>query len=168
MFNFFFNLKHLKQIGVSNKIVEFFGPGVLQISITDRITIANMCPEYGATIGFFPVDISTVEFLVQTGRNIKHIRCIEEYLKTVKLFQIHEESDDLKIVYSQVYDMNLSSVIPSVSGPKRFQDKVFVFNLAKEFQTSLTNKIELNVCYLSFLRTSLKLRLFKLHFRDSV
>lgn len=136
--------KNLRQIGVVGKFVEFFGPGVSQLSIADRATIANMCPEYGATIGFFPADEKAMKYLVQTGRNNKSIRFIEEYLRATKMFRDYndEKSDP---VYSQVYELDLETVKPCVSGPKRPQDKIFVKDLKTEFIKSLTNKVGFSV-----------------------
>ena len=135
----------MRQIGVVNKFVEFFGPGVAQLSIADRATIANMCPEYGATIGYFPADQKAIQYLVQTGRDKKTIRYIEEYLKAVKLFRDYNEETLNEPVYSQVYEMDLANVMPCVSGPKRPQDKIFVKDLVKEFRLSLTNKVGFSV-----------------------
>ena len=135
--------KHLRQIGVVNKFVEFFGPGVSQLSIADRATIANMCPEYGATIGFFPPDEKAIKYLRQTGRDDKRIKEIETYLQAVKLFRnYNEESNDP--IFSEIYELDLSTVAPCVSGPKRPQDKVFVKDLKNEFDQCLTNKISFN------------------------
>ena len=132
--------KHLRQIGVVNKFVEFYGPGVAQLSIADRATIANMCPEYGATIGYFPADSKAIEYLVQTGRDKKNIRIIEQYLRAAKLFRDYSnESNDP--VFSETYGLDLSTVQPCVSGPKRPQDKIFVAELKKEFLSSLSNKV---------------------------
>lgn len=129
-----------------NKFVEFFGPGVVQLSIADRATIANMCPEYGATIGFFPADEKAMKYLIQTGRNKKTIRYIEEYLKATKMFRdYNDETTDP--VYSEVYELDLSTVMPCVSGPKRPQDKIFVRDLKNEFVKSITNKVGFSVRY---------------------
>lgn len=84
---FHFHLQHLRQVGVVGKFVEFFGPGVTQLSIADRATIANMCPEYGATIGFFPVDEKSLMYLRQTGRSDETIECVEAYMKATKMFR---------------------------------------------------------------------------------
>lgn len=114
-----------------------------QLSIADRATIANMCPEYGATIGYFPADDKAIKYLVQTGRDKKQIRRIEEYLKLVKLYRNYEDESD-NPVFSEVYELDLSTVQPCVSGPKRPQDKIFVKDLCAEFKKSLTNKIGFN------------------------
>ena len=93
--------KHLRQIGVVGKFVEFFGPGLSQLSIADRATIANMCPEYGATVGFFAVDETSMKYLRQTGRDEQRIAFIEKYLKANKMFR-HFENPDEDPVFSQV------------------------------------------------------------------
>lgn len=134
----------MRQIGVVNKFVEFFGSGVAQLSIADRATIANMCPEYGATIGFFPPDEKAIQYLKQTGRNSKTIRYIEEYLKAVKLYRDYNDNES-DPSFSQIVELDLSTVMPCVSGPKRPQDKIFVHELKNEFQKCLTNKIGFNV-----------------------
>lgn len=79
-------VQNLRQLGVVGKFVEFFGSGVASLSIADRATIANMCPEYGATVGFFPVDERTVEYLRQTGRDPEFLRVLEEYMRKTGLF----------------------------------------------------------------------------------
>jgi aconitate hydratase len=135
----------LRQIGVEHKFVEFFGSGVTQLSIADRATIANMCPEYGATIGFFPPDRRAMKYLIQTGRDAKAVHYIEEYLKAIKLFRDYEESEEKQPAYSEIYELDLSTVMSCVSGPKRPQDKVFVTDLKEEFKNCLTNKIGINV-----------------------
>ena len=93
--------KHLRQIGVVGKFVEFFGPGLSQLSIADRATIANMCPEYGATVGFFAVDETSMMYLRQTGRDEEKIHYIERYLKANKLFRHFEDSAE-DPVFSEV------------------------------------------------------------------
>ncbi|XP_078388654.1 iron-responsive element-binding protein 2 [Cetorhinus maximus] len=131
--------KHLRQVGVSGKFVEFFGPGVSQLSVADRTTIANMCPEYGATVSFFPVDDVTLRHLKQTGYGETKIEAVETYLKAVKLFRNYQNpSEDPE--YSQVIELNLSSIVPYVSGPKRPQDRVAVNDMKKDFQNSLNEK----------------------------
>ena len=80
-------LQHLRSEGVVGKFVEFFGPGVAHLSIADRATISNMCPEYGATCAFFPVDDKSIDYLVQTGREEEKIHLIQTYLKAVKLYR---------------------------------------------------------------------------------
>uniref|UniRef100_A0A7N6APA1 Iron-responsive element-binding protein 2 n=1 Tax=Anabas testudineus TaxID=64144 RepID=A0A7N6APA1_ANATE len=125
--------KHLRQAGIAGRFVEFFGPGVSQLSAPDRTTIANMCPEYNATVSFFPVDQVTLNFA--TVEDI-----LESYLKAVKLFRSYEDpSEDPE--YSEVIEINLSSVVPYVSGPKRAQDRVAVSNMKEDFQSCLDEKV---------------------------
>ncbi|XP_075221965.1 cytoplasmic aconitate hydratase-like isoform X2 [Lycorma delicatula] len=132
--------KHLRQLGVVGKFVEFFGPGVSELSIADRATISNMCPEYGATIGFFPVDLNSLDYLRQTNREETKIKLIEEYLRVTKMLRnFSNEKEDP--VFTQVVTLDLSTVVSCVSGPKRPHDKVAVTNTKADFLNSLTNKI---------------------------
>jgi aconitate hydratase len=137
---------------VDNKYVEFFGNGVAQLSIADRATIANMCPEYGAIIGFFPPDKRAMKYLIQTGRDAQTVHYIEEYLKAIKLFRDYEAAEDeiSQPAYSEIYELDLGTVMSCVSGPKRPQDKIFVTDLKEEFKTCLTNKIGINVILKKF------------------
>ncbi|RWS15527.1 cytoplasmic aconitate hydratase-like isoform X2 [Dinothrombium tinctorium] len=132
--------KHLRQVGVVGKFVEFFGPGVSELSIADRATIANMCPEYGATIGFFPVDDISLLYLRQTGRDEVNIKYIEAYLRAVKLFRNYKDSSE-DPDFTQVVELDLSSVKPSTSGPKRPQDRVLVSEMKSDFLSCLQNKV---------------------------
>ncbi|XP_071826270.1 cytoplasmic aconitate hydratase-like isoform X2 [Apostichopus japonicus] len=132
--------KHLRQIGVVGKFVEFFGPGVAQLSIADRATIANMCPEYGATVGFFPVDGNSLQYLRQTGRDEVKINIVESYLKANNLFRDFTNPDQ-DPEFSEIYELDLASVKSCVSGPKRPHDKVMVSEMKEDFQTCLDNKI---------------------------
>jgi aconitate hydratase len=84
--------ENLRKLGVVGKFVEFFGPGVANLSIADRATIANMCPEYGATVGFFPVDHKTLQYLEQTGRDPQQLKSFETYLKATGLFVDYSDS----------------------------------------------------------------------------
>ncbi|XP_053977010.1 cytoplasmic aconitate hydratase-like [Hylaeus volcanicus] len=132
--------KNLRQIGVVGKFVEFFGPGVSQLSIADRATISNMCPEYGATVGFFPVDQQSLNYLRQTGRDEDHINRIEKYLTTIRMLRNYDdESQDPK--FSEVVTLDLSTVVSSVSGPKRPHDRVSVVDMKSDFKKCLTNKV---------------------------
>ena len=133
--------KNLRQMGVVGKFVEFFGPGVSTLSIADRATIANMCPEYGATIGYFPTDKTTVDYLVQTGREEGLIKCAENYLKAVKMFRNNYNDPNEDPVFSRVLELDLGSITASVSGPKRPHDRVAVADMKQDFQNCLTNKI---------------------------
>ncbi|CAG2204927.1 ACO [Mytilus edulis] len=86
--------KHLRQIGVVGKFVEFFGPGVSKLSIADRATISNMCPEYGATVGYFPIDNKSLEYLLQTGRSNEQIQFIEQYLRSITMFRNYNDQNE--------------------------------------------------------------------------
>ncbi|KAJ8268926.1 hypothetical protein COCON_G00115330 [Conger conger] len=131
--------KHLRQVGVVGKFVEFFGPGVAHLSIADRATIANMCPEYGATAAFFPVDHISVAYLEQTGRDPEKLHYIGEYLKAVGMFRNYSDaSQDPE--FTQVVELDLGTVDPCCSGPKRPQDKVSVCDMKKDFEACLGAK----------------------------
>ncbi|XP_071942319.1 cytoplasmic aconitate hydratase-like isoform X2 [Antedon mediterranea] len=132
--------KHLRQIGVVGKFVEFFGPGVSQLSIADRATIANMCPEYGATIGYFAIDEISLKYMKQTGRQDSKISMVEKYLKANGLFRDFDNSKQ-DPVYSEIVELDLSTVMSCVSGPKRPHDKVDVNVMKKDFQNCLDNPI---------------------------
>ncbi|HIH1375023.1 TPA: aconitate hydratase AcnA [Staphylococcus pseudintermedius] len=124
----------LRKKGVVGKFVEFFGPGVDKLPLADRATIANMAPEYGATCGFFPVDDETLKYLRLTGRSNEHIETVETYLKQNHLFfDVNEEPN-----YTDVVDLDLSTVEASLSGPKRPQDLIFLSDMKKEFEKSVT------------------------------
>uniref|UniRef100_T1J0N8 Cytoplasmic aconitate hydratase n=1 Tax=Strigamia maritima TaxID=126957 RepID=T1J0N8_STRMM len=132
--------KHLRQLGVVGKFVEFFGPGVAELSIADRATISNMCPEYGATIGFFPVDDKSMLYLRQTGRDEDKLAYIEAYLKSVKLYRNYNNVGE-DPVYSEIVELDLSTVVSSVSGPKRPHDRVSISDMKTDFLLCLSNKI---------------------------
>ena len=110
----------LRELGVVGKFVEFFGRGLSGLTLADRATIANMSPEYGATCGFFPVDEETLAYLRMTGRSEEHIARVESYCRTQLLF--HDEG--VEPDYSEVVDLDLDSVEPSLAGPRRPQDRV--------------------------------------------
>uniref|UniRef100_A0A668UGA0 aconitate hydratase n=1 Tax=Oreochromis aureus TaxID=47969 RepID=A0A668UGA0_OREAU len=131
--------KHLRQVGVVGKFVEFFGPGVAQLSIADRATIANMCPEYGATAAFFPVDDVSLQYLEQTGREPERLAYITKYLKAVAIFRDYNDvSQDPE--FTQVVELDLSTVVPCCSGPKRPQDRIPVSDMKKDFEVCLEAK----------------------------
>ncbi|XP_076045941.1 cytoplasmic aconitate hydratase-like isoform X2 [Oratosquilla oratoria] len=132
--------KHLRQVGVVGKFVEFFGEGVKALSLADRATISNMCPEYGATIGFFPVDETTLVYLRQTNREESKIAYIEKYLKAINMFRNFEDSSQ-DPVFSELVSLDLGEVVPSVSGPKRPHDRVPVKEMKEDFGKCLSNKI---------------------------
>lgn len=130
--------KHLRSVGVIGKFIEFFGPGLAQLSLADRATVANMCPEYGATVAFFPVDEKTINYLKQTGRNSKHVNYVETYLKRVKMFRNDFEDTSEDPEFSQVFELDLSTVCPSVSGPKRPHDRVPFSDFKSDFLNCLS------------------------------
>ncbi|XP_008303429.1 cytoplasmic aconitate hydratase [Stegastes partitus] len=131
--------KHLRQVGVVGKFVEFFGPGVAQLSIADRATIANMCPEYGATAAFFPVDDISIQYLEQTGREPEKLTDIAKYLKAVGMFRDYNNvSQDPD--FTQVVELDLTTVVPCCSGPKRPQDRIAVSCMKNDFESCLGAK----------------------------
>jgi aconitate hydratase len=127
----------LRTFGVVEKFVEFFGEGLGTMSVADRATIANMSPEYGATIGFFPVDEQTLNYLRLTGRAKEQIDLVERYTKEQGLWR--EKSTEPK--YTQVLELDLSTVTPSVAGPKRPQDRVELPNLRKSFAAAFKDQL---------------------------
>ncbi len=115
----------LRKHGVVNKFVEFFGPGLAEMPLANRATIANMAPEYGATCGFFPVDEQTLKYLRLTGRDEKLIATIEQYCKAQGLWR----NDSYPIEYSSTLELDMATVEPSVAGPKRPQDRISLKNV---------------------------------------
>tara|TARA_Y100000768_G_scaffold369050_1_gene333594 strand:- start:73 stop:2718 length:2646 start_codon:yes stop_codon:yes gene_type:complete len=124
-------VEKLREVGVVEKFVEFFGPGMSSLSLTDRATISNMAPEYGATCGFFPVDNRTMDYLTLTGRNKKIIDRVEKYTQSNNLFY-----DGIDPNFTKKIDFDLSSVSPSLAGPKRPQDRLALSNVKTNFQDS--------------------------------
>ncbi|MEO0453732.1 MAG: aconitate hydratase AcnA [Verrucomicrobiota bacterium] len=120
----------LRQHGVVGKFVEFYGPGAEALSLPDRATIANMAPEYGATMGFFPVDEESVNYYFATGRTEEQCALIEAYFKAQNLFGIPQKGE---IDYTDDLELDLSTVVPCVSGPKRPQDRIDVPDLREKF-----------------------------------
>jgi len=120
----------LRKTQVVGKFVEFFGSGVEGLSLPDRATVANMCPEYGATIGFFPADVETIRYLRLTGRPASTVERVETYLKTQGLFGIPQAGD---LDYTQVVEIDLSSIQPSIAGPRRPQDRISLSNVKTRF-----------------------------------
>jgi len=118
--------------GVVGKFVEYFGAGAAKMPVADRAVLANMAPEYGATMGFFPVDDQTLEFLRNTGRSSQQIAIVEAYCKTQHLFRSPELSTPK---YSKVLSFNLSEVEPCVAGPKRPQDRIPISTLKSSVAT---------------------------------
>jgi aconitate hydratase len=120
----------MRKTKVVGKFVEFFGPGAAALPVVDRATIANMAPEYGATMGFFPIDAECATYLRATGRDESAVATYEAYYKAQGLWGIPQKG---QIDYSQVVEIDLGSVVPSVAGPKRPQDRIELQNLKKEF-----------------------------------
>jgi aconitate hydratase len=129
----------LRQAKVVGEFVEFFGEGAAALNVADRATIANMAPEYGATMGFFPADFKTLDYLRMTGRSLEKIGLIEAYLKAQGLLGMPKAGD---IDYSRVIEFDLSQVVPSVAGPKRPQDRVALTDIKGTFESLLVAPIE--------------------------
>ena len=125
----------LRQKGVVNKFVEFFGPGLRSMSLPDRATIANMAPEYGATMGFFPMDQEGLDYLRRTGRPSDLTDLVERYTKTQGLFRLDEQSEP---VFTDILELKLDEVESSLAGPKRPQDRVALPDVKQSFLKSLT------------------------------
>ncbi|HSI51208.1 MAG TPA: aconitate hydratase AcnA [Ideonella sp.] len=120
----------LRKQKVVGKFVEFFGEGTASLSVPDRATIGNMAPEYGATMGFFPVDERTLDYFRGTGRKKSEIEALEAYFKAQELFGVSQAGD---IDYSAVVKLDLGSVVPSLAGPKRPQDRIEITHLSAKF-----------------------------------
>ncbi|KAL9645914.1 hypothetical protein ABK040_001023 [Willaertia magna] len=132
--------QNLRKLGVVGKFVEFYGEGVSQLSVADRATISNMAPEYGATMGFFPIDDMTLTYLKQTNRSEDKINVIQNYLKANDLFILNHNTDEQFIKYNQVLELDLSTIVPSLAGPKRPHDRVSLTDVHQEFKEGLTAK----------------------------
>lgn len=129
----------LRKKGVVGKFVEFYGSGLSNISLADRATVANMAPEYGATMGFFPVDAETLNYMRQTGREEATVQLVEAYTKAQGLFRSDATPDP---VFSETLELDLSTVVPSLAGPKRPQDRVELTSMKEAFNTSLRAPID--------------------------
>ena len=124
----------LRKKGVVGKFVEYYGPGVLNLPLADRATLANMAPEYGATIGFFPVDNATLDYLRMTNRPAQLVSLVEAYYKEQGMFLTADSPDP---VYTDTLELDLSTVTPSLAGPKRPQDRINLPDVKKNFLTGL-------------------------------
>src|ERR1700753_241046 len=122
----------LRKAKVVGKFVEFYGPGAKSLPVVDRATIANMAPEYGATMGFFGVDEETTRYLTGTGRSAEHVTAFENYYKAQGLWGIPEKG---QIEYSVDLELDISTVVPGVAGPKRPQDRIVLPELGSTFRT---------------------------------
>jgi aconitate hydratase len=123
----------LRQKGVVGKFVEFYGDGLSHLTLADRATISNMAPEYGATCGFFPIDAETIHYLEFSGRDPERIALVEAYAKAQGLWRYDDTPDP---EFTDTLELDLSTVEPSLAGPKRPQDRVLLSNLAEQFKTS--------------------------------
>ncbi|KAK1320121.1 hypothetical protein QJS10_CPA03g02325 [Acorus calamus] len=130
----------LRKHGVVGKFVEFYGEGMGELSLADRATIANMSPEYGATMGFFPVDHVTLQYLKLTGRSDETVAMIESYLRANKMFVDYSEPQTEK-VYSSYLELNLEDVEPCISGPKRPHDRVTLKDMKADWHSCLDNNV---------------------------
>ena len=124
----------LRKKGVVGKFVEYFGPGLLNLTVEDQATIANMAPEYGATCGFFPVTRATIEYLKNTGRTPERVALVEAYAREQGLWDEPGMSDP---VFSDTLELDLATVLPSLAGPKRPQDRVLLSEAAAKFSEAL-------------------------------
>ena len=131
----------LRKTKVVGKFVEFFGTGAAALPVVDRATIANMAPEYGATMGFFPIDEECVNYLRATGRSEEHCKLYENYYRAQGLWGIPQAG---QIEYSQLVELDLSTVKPSVAGPKRPQDRIELGNLRREFFNAIQRPVTEN------------------------
>ncbi len=129
----------LRKKGVVEKFVEFYGPGLGQMSLADRATIANMAPEYGATCGFFPVDEETLRYLRRTGRSDAEVQLVERYTKEQGLFRTDASPEP---VFSDTLELDLGAVEPSLAGPKRPQDRVPLAQMKTAFRQALVAPVK--------------------------
>ncbi len=129
----------LREENVVGKFVEYFGDGAASLSVADRATMANMSPEYGATIGFYPVDEKSLEYMRMTGRSEDQISLVKEYLQAQGMFGIPRKGE---VDYTKVLELDLSSVTPCVSGPKRPQDRIDLSHIKTKFEDLMTSPVE--------------------------
>jgi aconitate hydratase len=129
----------LRKKGVVEKFVEFYGPGLSNLTLADRATIANMAPEYGATMGFFPVDDETLRYLTQTGRLPDEVEVVEKYYKAQGMFRTDTTPDP---EFSDSLELDLSTVQPSLAGPKRPQDRITLSDMKKNWQNDIKAPVD--------------------------
>jgi aconitate hydratase len=125
----------LRKKGVVDKFVEFYGAGLAKLSLPDRATIGNMAPEYGATMGFFPVDAETLRYMIGTGRSEELVDLVERYCKEQGLFHTVDTPDP---IFIDTLELDMSTVVPSLSGPKRPQDRIDLSNMKNQWEQGLT------------------------------
>lgn len=126
----------LRQKGVVGKFVEFYGPGLSNLTLEDQATISNMAPEYGATCGFFPVDEDTVKYLTNTGRDADRVELVEAYAKA----QGYWRPEQVEPIFTDTLELDLGTVVPSISGPKRPQDRVLLSEGDKAFADAMAKE----------------------------
>src|SRR6185503_2763197 len=124
----------LRKKGVVGKFVEFYGPGLAFLTIADRVTLGNMCPEYGATVAIFPIDDMTLDYLRLTSRDASQVALVEAYARAQGLFRTDETPD---AEYADTLELDLTSVVPSLAGPRRPQDRVSLSNARQSFALAL-------------------------------
>jgi len=124
----------LRKKGVVGKFVEFFGPGLANMTVADRATIGNMAPEYGATCGFFPVDGETIKYLTMSNRSAEQIALVEAYTKAQGLWREEEMQDP---VFTEILELDLGTVVPSMAGPKRPEGRIALEDIASNFEKAL-------------------------------
>jgi len=124
----------LRAHGCVGKFVEFYGPGMIQLGLADRATLANMAPEYGATMGFFPIDSETLRYMERTGRSAEQIDLVERYTKEQGLFRTDDAPEPR---FTSKLELDLNSVVPSLAGPKRPQDRILLKDMKSAWQTAL-------------------------------
>lgn len=129
----------LREENVVGKFVEYFGDGAASLSVADRATMANMSPEYGATMGYYPVDEKSLEYMRMTGRSEEQIELVKEYLEAQGMFGIPRKGE---VDYTKVLELDLSSIVPCVSGPKRPQDRINLDNVKTRFEQLMKNPVE--------------------------
>lgn len=129
----------LRKKGVVGKFVEFYGPGLSHISLADRATVANMAPEYGATMGFFPVDEETLNYMRNTGRDEAVVNLVEAYTKANGLFRTDDMADP---VFTDTLELDMSTVFPTLAGPKRPQDRIELRDMKKNFVDALQKPVD--------------------------
>jgi aconitate hydratase A / 2-methylisocitrate dehydratase len=126
--------ERLRKVGVVGKFVEFFGSGLEHLTIADRATLGNMCPEYGATIAIFPIDEMTLDYMRLTGRDAARVELVDAYARAQGLFHSPGDADP---IYSETIELDLSTVEPSLAGPRRPQDRVALHNAKSGFKAAL-------------------------------
>ena len=127
----------LRKKGVVGKFVEFTGPGLDQLALADKATISNMAPEYGATCGFFPVDQETLNYLNLSGREERHVKLVEQYSKIQGLWR---DKSTPEPIFTEIYELDMNSVEPSLAGPKRPQDRISLSNAKVAFEELLKER----------------------------